>query len=181
MLANPVLLEVLLCSSGLGALRLGWRRPGAGSTLSVVVGWLLLAVAIYVAVSYWGVEFGISYALAGISVLALVLVGLNCETRPAKREKPVSNPDATPSLHKWLTCLSAGPLAGIASCQVTLMAVYFLPGSEINRMAAAAVLFPVLWGIAAYISCLIGRPGRQALALSLVTIATSLILYIPEA
>ncbi len=181
MLENPVLLEVLLCSFGLGALRLGWRRSGTGPTLSVVVGWLLLAVAIYVAVSNWGAEFGISYALAGISLLALLLVGLNCEIRPAKRDRAVSNPAGTTSLHKWLTCLSAGPLAGIASCQITLVAVYFFPGSEMNRMAAAAVLFPVLWGIAAYISCLMGRPGRQAVALSLVTIATSLILYIPEA
>jgi hypothetical protein len=43
-------------------------------------------------------------------------------------------------------------------------------------MALAALLYPILWGIAAYLSCYYGRPGRNALVFIFFGCASSLLL-----
>lgn len=179
MMTNLALAGLLLCCSGLGALRYGWRRQGALYRWVVAVGWLLLASAIYALINAWGEEYGVSYALAGITLFALLLVSANAEVRPNKRDKtPLTPGTATSTGQKLLTFFAAGPLSGIASCQLTLALTLILPGTELSNMATAAVLFPTLWGIFAYLSCLAGRPGRQAALLIAVTVISSVALYL---
>lgn len=178
-MTSPALAGLLLCCSGLGALRFGWRRQDPIYRWVVAIGWLSLATAIYACIVAWGVEYGISYVLAGITLVALLLVGRNAEVRPNRKDKTsLSSGTATSTVQKLLTFLAAGPLGGIVSCQLTLVLTRILPGTELNNMATAAVLFPILWGIFAYLSCLAGRPGRQVTLLIAVAAISSAALYL---
>ncbi len=127
----------------------------------------------------WGLEFGISYALAGFSLIALIVVGLNVERRPAIIDKgDIQLKRISSPYQKLLTFLAAGPLAGLVSCQLTLLFASALFDSQITSMAAAAIVFPTLWGVLSYLSCLVGNPGRQAVMLCAIAGAASLVLYI---
>ncbi|PLW69272.1 hypothetical protein [Pseudohalioglobus lutimaris] len=165
---------------GLVALRYSWRQPGTVQRLISLAGWVLLASTVYFASLAWGSEFGISYALAGFTLAALVLVAVNTERRPPKPEgAAIGTRISTSAARKLLTFLAAGPCAGAASCQLTLATINVLPVSEINGMAAAALLFPVLWGIMAYISVAVGRPARYAMGFAAIFLVSSAVIYLP--
>lgn len=130
----------------------------------------------------WGAEFGISYWFAAFTLVALLFVAANSERRPVIAENGRSSiigvaTQRASARQKWLTFLAAGPLAGLASCQLTLLVAYVLPGNEVNNMAIAAITFPVLWGMLAYVVCAIAGPGTWALALSTAAAIFSIVLY----
>lgn len=169
---------LLLCYAGLGALRLGWRRKHMPGRLAILGGWALLVAAICFSIQAWGVEYGTSYALAALSLMGLSLVAVNTERRPQALEK-VRSDLALPAsaFQKWLTFLAAGPLAGITSMHVTLWVARALPGGEINNMAIAAIVFPVLWALTAYLVCFIRRPVLSAISLTVTAAIACIALY----
>ncbi|QFU77353.1 hypothetical protein EY643_17725 [Halioglobus maricola] len=177
MLSSQAALSLILGAAGLGALRLGWRKKTPGSRTTVVLGWILLGTCLATAVQYWGAEFGLSYSLAALGLLALIPITANYEYKPPKVDHSAGGLSSTPG-HRWLTFLAAGPLAGIACCQLTLTLVDLAPGSEINRMAWAAVGFPSLWGLLMYLICTQRQPVRYALICTALIIACSLYLYL---
>lgn len=139
---------------------------------------MLLSAATYMSVQAWGVEFGISYALSGFTLIALPLVLVNMKRRPAAADKGHSTPElATGTRRKCLTLLTAGPLAGLASGQLTLVVTRALPGSEVNNMATAALAFPILWGLMAYATCLTHTPKKPAMMFFAVAATFSIALY----
>ncbi|MFK7978106.1 MAG: hypothetical protein AB8C02_18380 [Halioglobus sp.] len=173
------LIALLLCFFGLLLLRVGWRRTSRRYRLAKALGWGLLSVATYLSMQVWGAEFGLSYALAAFSGVALALVGVNSVRRPALQEKASSaSVQGTTLAQKCITFLAAGPLAGLASCQFTLLSASALPGNEINSMAIAAVVFPLLWGLLAYMVCVIAKPVNLAIALSTAATVFSFALYV---
>lgn len=173
------LTSLLLCGGGVGALRVGWRRSDMLGRLAPTAGWVLLAAAIYIGVQAWGAEFGITYVLAAFSLIALMGVALNIERRPVVPDKGgIQSNHPSSTWQKWLTFLIAGPLIGLVSCQLTLLCASALPGSEVSNMATAAIVFPTLWGVLSYLSCLVGNSSKQAVVLTVIAVATSLALYI---
>lgn len=170
---------------GLAALRFSWRKGGHYGRLATASGWGLLAGCLYFASAGLGSEFGLSYALAALSVGALGLVALNVQKRPAKPLSPAA-PELTDQAppgkvtRKLLTFMTAGPLAGVASCQLTLVVMHTLPIAHINGMAAAAMLFPVTWGVLAYASTALNNPARYAVIFSAVAAFCSFVLYFPD-
>lgn len=178
-IGNPALVGVLAGSTGVLGLRLGWRKRAVPARILVAIAWLLLGVAVYACSQMWGGEFGISYFFAVLALAAWLLVLGSGELRAPRAEKPASNTaGGTSTWHKWLTFLAAGPLAGLASCQLTLAATYLLPATELTRVASAAILFPVLWGIVAAVSCMLDRPGRAAMVFLGIAALSSLSIYL---
>ncbi|KZX58100.1 hypothetical protein A3709_18685 [Halioglobus sp. HI00S01] len=177
MLTSPAILSLTLGAAGLGALRLGWRKPDTRGRIAVATAWFLFGACLAISVAHWGAEFGLSYGLAALGLLALIPVLTSYSYKPRKRDAAVGGLTSTCG-HRWLTFLSAGPLAGIACCQLTLVLVNHGPGSEITRMAWAAVGFPTLWGLAAYVICMQRQPGRYALICTALIAACSLYLYL---
>lgn len=178
---SPALLAAILMCSGIIGLRLGWRKPSKRMRLTVLGGWLVLAIAGYVAILAWGLELGISYALGGIALCGGVTVFLNRSVHSLREDKPGNSrakPLASDYGHRWLTFITAGPLAGLASCQFVLACAVVMPGSEITRMATSAILFPILWGIVAAVSCMFNHPGRQAIIFLLIAALSSLLVYL---
>jgi hypothetical protein len=167
----------LIGAAGVGALRVAWRSQGWRHRALMPAGWIALALCLY----FWsldaGTEFGVSYALAWIALCALALIAAQAQRRPRREEITASGSTFDSSAgHKWLTFIAAGPLAALACCQLTLVLVYLSPLHLINQMALAALLYPILWGIAAYLSCYYGRPGRNALVFIFFGCASSLLL-----
>ena len=178
-IGSPALVGVLAGSTGVVGLRLGWRKRAVTARIVVALAWLLLGVAVYACGQMWGGEFGISYFFAVLALVAWLLVLGGGELRPPRVEKAASNVAAgTSTWHKCLTFLAAGPLAGLASCQLTLACTYLLPATELTRMASAAILFPVLWGIVAAVTCMLGRPGRAAMIFVGIAALSSLSIYL---
>ncbi|RLQ23357.1 hypothetical protein DWB85_02045 [Seongchinamella sediminis] len=170
---------LLLCCAGVTTLRAAWRRPQIRWRWAAGAGWLLLALSLYSGALAWGWEFGSSYLLAAISLVAVVVLLANSERRPPGVERTAGGMEGSSSaLHKWSLFLVAGPLAGIASCQLTLLLVLLLPGGEIGSMAAAAVLFPVAWALLAFYTCYLDKPARLGTGLLLAALMSSLALYL---
>ena len=178
-MGNPALVGALAGSTGVVGLRLGWRKRALGARIVVATAWLLLGVAGYVCAQRWGSEFGISYFFSALALVAWLLVLCSAELRPPRVEKAAGSvATGTSTGHKWLTFIAAGPLAGFACCQLTLALTYLLPATELTRVAIAAVLFPVMWGIVAAVSCMLGQPGRAAILFLGIAVLSSLSIYL---
>ena len=167
-LYSAALLSALaLTLAGVGALRLGWRQAGARRAL-VWGGWLMLLLATCAWIRAAGIEFGTSYSLLGLALAAWLTMALGVERSEPRLDRVATGNTVASSLsHKLCTFAAAGPLAAFACCQVTLLLVLELPITRVNQMAIAALLFPLLWGIAAYWSCYRQTPGRNALLFAL--------------
>lgn len=172
---------LLLCCAGVGTLRAAWRRPQLPWRWAAAAGWLLLALSLYSGALAWGWEFGASYMLAALSLVAVGILLANSERRPALAERKAGANSAqggSSAAHKWLLFLVAGPLAAVASCQLTLLLVLLLPGDEIGSMAVAAVLFPLAWALLAFYACYQNKPSRLGCGLLLAAVLSSLALYL---
>lgn len=174
-LANgPVLAALASGGAAVVALRLAWRRKGAGNRVLVAGGWLALALSTCLWSAAHGVEFGVSYALAWFALCATPAVVLNREYRQPQPDKaaPLTSTAPASTGHKWLTFLAAGPLALLASAPLTLLLTLLLPLARVNQMALAAVLFPTLWALAAYWTSASDRPLRFSLLFVLLGVAS---------
>jgi len=176
-LAGSSLLAVAFGSLGIGVLRLGWRKAGYPTRLLIPLGWLIVALALWCWSAAVGVEFGLSLGLAWLSITAWLVIAPGASHRErsvepvARRETPT-----TTTTHRWMVFFAAGPLAGLASCQASLLVVTVLPLNPISGMALAALLFPALWGLACFYTCYEGRPGRHVLLyLVIILLATALL------
>ena len=180
--AAPLLLLVLALTAGAGSvlsLRLAWRRKGTGNTLLVLAGWSALLVSMLLWTRLQGAEFGVSFALAWLVLCAAAPLLLNREFRPPQPDTPIALASAATSTgQKWLTFIGAGPAGLLATIPLTLMLTMLTPLSRVNQMAIAAVLFPTLWGLAAYGVSAGDNPGRDTVILIVVGALSTGVLFL---
>ena len=172
-----LIVAIVAAVAGLALLRSRWRRAGTYHALLLLTAWLLLAGASGAASIAYGAEFGISYAFAGISLTAMLLVIANSERRP--RADTAQARDVIPTTsraRKWLTFITAGVLAGAACAPLTIAISRLLPVALPSQMAIAVVLFPVLWSVAAYWTTATGRTAVKAVLFLSVAVGTTLML-----
>ena len=169
-------LALLLCVAGVVLLRLSWRRQ---RTALVCTGWLLLVLSPVVWSGSAGGEFGVSYALLALSIVAWLLIVFNVERQPVKAVNGAVDTATLPATTRWHklgTFLVAGPLAGIAS----LLACALLVGlasdadSRGNSMVLTAFVFPLAWAAAVVWVCAGDRLARTAGALLVVSVIAAL-------
>ncbi|GAA0729451.1 hypothetical protein [Sphingomonas japonica] len=160
-------LAILLGLGGGYALFAAWRRRGGWGL--VALGWALLLAATLASVAAAGPEFGIAYALLGLSAIGTVFVGWGMETRPARRA-PVERDRLPGDGADWRGALArfllAVPLAGIAAALASVMVTGWLPGENADRHALAILGMPVVWGAAAWWVLADARPWRAASVLT---------------
>lgn len=161
-LANSLLLLALASgASAIAALRGAWRSKGRGNRVLVYAGWAALLLSTILWSQAYGVEFGLSYALAWFALCATVACLLNREYRAPQLDTAAPLTAQTTSTgYKWLTFLAAGPLALVACVPLTLLMTLLLPLERVNQMALAAVLFPILWALAAYWTSARDKPAH---------------------
>lgn len=175
------LCSLALCVVGVVLLRLGWRRPEPTGRTCVAAGWasLLAAILLWSRASGW--EFGSSFALLAIAVIAWLVIAFEAERRPEKgaNGKAIGNDlAATSTGHKWGTFLVAGPLGACVSLSITVLATQWLPLDMAARLVWAACLYPLVWaGLMVWV-CTDIRLGRAALALLLCGSIASAGLYL---
>ena len=155
----------------------------------MLASWIALVLAFTIMIRSIGPEYGLSYASAALSCVGLVLVGANLELRPCRQAgvslakgRAHGNASIQTSVsQKCGTFLVAGPIAGIASCQVVLVATYYAFGANAVPnalgMAMAAIVFPAFWGITAYMVCMLNQTKKLALILLSVASFSSVLLY----
>ena len=171
--ATPAVVTALLSgAASVAALRGAWRRKGIRNGVLVLIGWLALALSLALWSSALGIEYGVSYALAWFALCAIIAVILNREHRAPQPDRAAPLSEATTMGHKWLTFFAAGPLAVIACVPLTLLVTLLLPVARVNQMALAAVLFPTLWGLAAYWASARDNPGRLGIGFTLLALAS---------
>ncbi|MBI1181802.1 MAG: hypothetical protein GC201_14730 [Alphaproteobacteria bacterium] len=156
-----VLAAVALVAAGIACLHRSWRAP-ARRAGQVAAGWGLLAASVVFWVRAGGVEFGPAYGCLAAGLLALGAAATSAAPDKAGRRarRPAGRLvlSLRPVPRHLLLFALAVPVAGVAAALASAAAVLALPWSGVNRMAAAVLLMPVLWGAAAY--WVVADPGR---------------------
>ncbi|MFC6632129.1 hypothetical protein [Microbulbifer taiwanensis] len=175
-------LAPLLCGAGVYLLWRSWRGRKLLGGFSAAGGWLSVLAGIFIWASAAGGEFGTSYALIAVSLVAWIICALGVERRQAK---PARNVDVavadtlgdTSRWHKWGTFVTAGPIACVATCLVTVALSGLLPFASGNRMAFAALAYPLAWGAASVWICASAHLARNALILLAVAAVAAVFLF----
>ncbi len=157
-MSSPLLALVclLLSSSGVGCLYFSWRRK-LSSGLWVSLGWLLLATSLLSWSQLLGVEFGVSYALLVLSLVAWLLALASLDRSRVNRQQLTSHPLSRPTWrtlgkHSGLMLLTVG-VAGSSAALVSVGLLRLLPMQPVNTIVVAVLLLPLLWGLLAYWFC----------------------------
>jgi hypothetical protein len=171
--------------SGVGGAALlyaSWRGRLQPKRLAVTGGWLLIAVSVGFWIRAVGAEFGIAIAAMQLSIVAWTLVMANRHIRRSigRRQEPsgLDLPRFQSVVHHSGRFLLAVPLAAGSGTLLVLAAVALLPWSEVDRLALAVLLVPLIWGVLAYWACLERRLARPALGLLAGGALGALVLYI---
>lgn len=167
--APAAIAAALACASGVAVLYASWRRWLLPKHVVLLSGWSLIALSFYFQVRASGRELGPVLAALQFSILAWVLVAANRHVRHAKHrlQEPaaVGLPPMRSLLRHATTFLVAVPLAAGASFVLVLVVVIRLPWHEVDRLAAAILSVPVVWGIFSYWTCADPRLLRPSLGL----------------
>lgn len=154
---SPVLcLSLLLSVGGAGFLFAAWRQKQS-TPLLVSLGWGALLVSLVTWSRLLGVEFGITYALIALSLVAWLLVGFSLDASRVKLNKQPSLPLSWPSLrtlgkHTGLLMLTV-VLAGAVSAFVGVGVLRVLPMARVDTVIVSILLFPLIWGGLSYWYC----------------------------
>lgn len=157
---------------GLALIRGVWRRNLAYRTTFLWMGWALLLLSTYVWVQSSGVEFGLVFALGGVSLVAWIVTATNTETKPERtgvsdRVSPRFAP--VPVIGRQLgIVLLVMVVAGIAGLLSTMGLSRLLPITEIGRMAFVIIALPIVWGVLAFVVCASSRIARPLVMLILI-------------
>lgn len=139
---------------GLGLIYLAWKSRVQLQDTFTFVGWLLLVftTAIWITLSGW--EFGLIYGLTIPSLLALVIVAFNLESRRTANSNlsrvSIGLPTTRSVLKATSDFLLAVPFALVASVIVSYSLGVFLVEIEVNQMVLAICLLPFIWGVFAW-------------------------------
>ncbi|WP_416307788.1 hypothetical protein [Neptunicella sp. SCSIO 80796] len=172
---------VLFTLAGIACLYKSWNSK-IKSSAQVWTGWGSLTISAWCWIQSSGAEFGLSYALISLSVVALILIGWKAEiaVSPKVAIQPehviVYRPAAIP--RNLLLFLLTVPVAGMAAMMITMLLNSLLPLSRVNMMVLSVYLMPVVWGLAAYWVCADDKLARPALGLSVMGGLSALFIYV---
>lgn len=175
-------LAPLFCGAGIFLLWCSWRGQKPLGNFSVAAGWLSMLAGIVLWANAVGGEFGTSYALIAVSLIAWATCAFGVERRQAKPARNVDGVVAdmlgdTSRWHKLGTFMTAGPIACAATCLATVALSGLLPFASGNRMAFAALAYPLAWGAVSVWICASAHLARNALILLAVAAAAAAILF----
>lgn len=175
-------LAPLFCGAGVFLLWRSWRGQKLLGGFSVAAGWLSILVGSFLWTQSAGGEFGTSYALIAVSFCAWVICALGVERRAVKPERGgavvAETFGDTSRWHKLGTFATAGPLACAATCLATVALSGLLPLVSGDRMAFAALAYPLAWGAVSVWVCASARLARNALILLVVAVIAALTLFL---
>ncbi|MBU3068373.1 hypothetical protein KOI40_01010 [Aestuariicella sp. G3-2] len=145
---SPVL-SLLLSAGGVGCLYAAWRQKQSAPLL-IAFGWGGLLVSLVTWSGLLGVEFGVTYALIALSLVAWLLVGLSAGSSRVKLKAKPSLPLSRPLLrtlgkHTGLLFLAV-VLAGVVAAFVGVGVLRVLPMERANTVIVSILLFPLVWG-----------------------------------
>lgn len=176
-----IVAALMLCSAGVKMLHAGWGNSHKTGRIYVASGWLSILTAVIVWSLAQGVEYGITFTLLWLAIVAWLMIGKGVERRPQKDPADKLNPAAlskTSLLHKCGTFLVAGPVALIATVLLTAAFAGHSPGLLENRMAVAAIAFPILWAAVMVWVSASGRLLVPTLTLVFMGAASAGVLYL---
>ena len=160
---------VLAGTCGVALLYASWRKRLQPKRLVVTCGWSLIAASLWLWIRFAGAEFGTVIGAMQLSIVAWIFVLTNRHIRRSngRRQEPVgvNLPRFRAMLHHSGRFLVAVPLAACSGTMLVLAGSALLPWSDVNRLAFAVLMVPVMWGALAYWSCLDTRLLRPALGL----------------
>jgi hypothetical protein len=172
---------VLAGASGVVSLYASWRQRLQPKRLAVPCAWLLIAVSFWFWIRFAGAEFGTVIAAIQLSIVAWILVLTNRHVRRSngRRQEPVAMnlPRFQAIVHHSSRFLVAVPLAAATGTMLVLAASVLLPWSDVNRLAFAVLMMPLMWGVLAYWACLDTRLLRPALGLVAAGFLGAAVLY----
>jgi hypothetical protein len=173
---------VLSGVGGVALLYASWRGRLQPKRLAVTSGWLLIAVSSSIWIRSVGAEFGTAIAAMQLPIVAWTLVMANRHIRRStgRRQEPsgLNLPRFQSVLHHSGRFLLAVPLAACSGTMLGLATAALLPWREVDRLALAVLLVPLVWGALAYWACLERHLLRPALGLLAGGGLGALVLYI---
>ncbi|UTF61546.1 hypothetical protein [Gilvimarinus sp. DA14] len=170
----------LTCGAA-GVMFYAWRRPGP-TPLASLCGWLMLLVASGLWSYRAGAEFGISFTLITLALAAWSIIVLSADhrlqkTKPQVRDKLRLARFGTMAYQLW-RLLAVVLLAGVVSVALLVAMGKLLPLSAVNAMVLAALLSPLLWGLAGYWLLADPRPARPPIVLLLAGLASGAVILL---
>lgn len=173
---------VFTAACGVALLYASWRKRLQLKRLAVACGWSLIAVSFWFWAGSAGAEFGTVIAAMQLSIVAWIFALTNRHIRRSngRRQEPagVNLPRFQSILHHSGRLLLVVPLAACAATTLVLAASALLPWNDVNRLAFAVLMVPLIWGALAYWACLDIRLLRPALGLVAGGALGAVVLYI---
>ena len=104
-----------------------------------------------------GGEFGAVLTIVAVPFAAWLLIGVGRESRPTGNTTLARHRLRGPTLKQLLAhtgvFAAVVPLAGGVSSLMAAALVRWLPGLEVDRMAFAVLIMPLIWGLLAFWIC----------------------------
>lgn len=166
-----VLPAVLAAAVGIALLYAAWRKQISGTPLLLWIAWLLIGASILLWSAATGPEFGPVIALLVMPLVAWCFVAANRHIRtsrsPLQEPSAMNLPRAGAVARHTAIFLVAVPLAAGAATLMVLGGSALLPWREVDRLALAVLLIPVVWGLFSYWATADVRLARPAIGLAI--------------
>jgi len=160
-------LAVLSGLVGIAILFIFWRRQYPMHGVAIFFAWVFLAVSSLFWVASAGIEFGIVFSLMMPSLYAWMVILTTSEHKPISRTRQKRYQFQRLSYKQLLR--NGGLffliiiMLAMSSTFIALVFAYRLPIKEVNRMAVAALLTPMVWSGAVVWILIDGRRIRPIL------------------
>lgn len=175
------LLAIVCLLAAVALLFTSWRSA-KGLALCNTCGWLLIALALVLWSLSQGAEFGISFSLLLLPLIAWAIITVNRDNRIQKVRVQPRERLGRPSikaffLHAWrLICCVL--LSGLGSAFGFIGFATLLPLSPVNAIVLGVFVIPLVWGAAAYWLLADTKTWRPPVGILCIGAAGAAIIYV---
>jgi len=147
----------LICA-GMFLLTTNWKKNRSLASFKVI-GWALISLATPFWISAYGSEFGISFQLIAIALIAWSFITINLDIKPVRElavKRNTSNSNLNKSSNKQLIAaqvIAIVFITPIASLCLSQVVTALLPISLAGQLVVQALGFPVIWSLLAIWLC----------------------------